>query len=241
MKRQYKIDIIKNSKGDVMINIAIDGYVGSGKSTLARGIAKALGFHVFDTGAIYRGFACAFRENNYKNVDEQSIDDLLKNINVDIFFDDYVQHVVINGKDYTSQLREEEISILSSKISPYPKLREKTKHIQRDFANKYNCVMEGRDIGTVVLPNADVKFFVTASEEVRAKRRFDQNKDGDVSYEEILKDLRERDFRDEHRKIAPLKPAQDSIIIDNSNMTLEETVDYCLKCIKNKINNKDKT
>ena len=218
-----------------MISIAIDGHVGSGKSTLARGLAKKLGFHVLDTGAIYRGLACAFRESGYKKINEETIAKFIKNVEVEIFFDNEIQHVVVNGKDYTTQLREEEISVLSSKISPFPVLREKVRHIQREFAEKYNCIVEGRDIGTVVLPNADYKFFVTASEEVRAKRRFEQYKDSHITYEEILKDLRERDYRDEHREIAPLKPAKDSIIIDNSNMTLEDSIDYCLKIINKRL------
>ena len=217
-----------------MINIAIDGHVGSGKSTLARGLAQKLGFHVLDTGAIYRGFACAFRDRRSQNIDEQMIENFVKDIKVDIFFEGDLQHVVINGKDYTKHLREEEISVLSSKISPFPVLREKVRLIQRDFADKYNCVMEGRDIGSVVLPNADIKFFVTASEEVRAKRRFEQNKDKSLTFNEILKDLRERDYREEHRKVAPLKPADDAIILDNSNMTLEQSIDFCLKCMAKK-------
>lgn len=215
-----------------MINIAIDGHVGSGKSTLAKGLAKRLNFHVLDTGAIYRGFACAFREKGYKTIDEEIISKFVENIDVKIFFEQDTQHVVVNGRDYTSQLREEEISMLTSKISIFTKLREEVRSIQRDFARRYNCVMEGRDIGTVVLPNADYKFFVTATEEVRAKRRYEQNKDKNLTYQDILNDLRERDYRDEHRDVAPLKPAKDAIIIDNSNMNLEQTIECCLKLIE---------
>lgn len=221
-----------------MINIAIDGHVGSGKSTLARGLAKKLGFNVFDTGAIYRGLACEFKEKGYKSIDENTISDFITSVEVKIFFEGDVQHVVVNGHDHTPNLRREEISMLSAQISPFPKLREKVKDLQRHFAKEYNCIMEGRDIGTVVLPNADVKFFITASEEVRAQRRFDQvkYKPNSPSYQEILNDLRERDYKDEHRTVAPLKPAKDAIILDTSNMTLDDTINKCIEIINNKLN-----
>ena len=221
-----------------MINIAIDGHVGSGKSTLARGLAKKLGFNVFDTGAIYRGLACEFKEKGYKSFDENIISDFISSVEVKIFFEGDVQHVVVNGHDHTPNLRREEISMLSAQISPFPVLRDKVKDLQRHFAKEYNCIMEGRDIGTVVLPKADVKFFITASEEVRAQRRFDQVKDkpNSPSYQEILNDLRERDYKDEHRTIAPLKPAKDAIILDTSNMTLDDTINKCIEIINNKLN-----
>ena len=221
-----------------MINIAIDGHVGSGKSTLARGLAKKLGFNVFDTGAIYRGLACEFKEKGYKSIDENTISDFISSVEVKIFFEGDVQHVVVNGHDHTPNLRREEISMLSAQISPFPVLRDKVKDLQRHFAKEYNCIMEGRDIGTVVLPNADLKFFITASEEVRAQRRFDQVKDkpNSPSYQEILNDLRERDYKDEHRTVAPLKPAKDAIILDTSNMTLDDTINKCIEIINNKLN-----
>ena len=221
-----------------MINIAIDGHVGSGKSTLAKGLAKRLGFNVFDTGAIYRGLACEFKEKGYKSIDENTISDFISSVEVKIFFEDDVQHVVVNGHDHTPNLRREEISMLSAQISPFPVLRDKVKDLQRHFAKEYNCIMEGRDIGTVVLPNADVKFFITASEEVRAQRRFAQVKDkpNSPSYQEILNDLRERDYKDEHRTVAPLKPAKDAIILDTSNMTLDDTINKCIEIINNKVN-----
>lgn len=221
-----------------MINIAIDGHVGSGKSTLARGLADRLGFKVFDTGAIYRGLACAYKEKKYNGVNEENIKDFLKDIDVKIFFEDKLQHIVVCGIDYTQYLRLEEISMLAAQISPYKILRDKVVVLQRDFAKENNCIMEGRDIATVVLPNADVKIFITANEKVRANRRYEQikNQPDAPSYDEILKDLRERDYKDEHREVAPLKPASDSIIIDTSNMNLEQTIEYCLKIIKSKTN-----
>ena len=219
-----------------MINIAIDGHVGSGKSTLAHCLAKKLGLKVLDTGAIYRSIACEYRKKYGLNIDSENIEKLVKNLNIEINFVNDTQHVSINGNDYFEQIRTEEISILTSKISPFVSIREKVLSVQRTFAQKFDCIIEGRDIGTVVLPYADYKFFVTASEEVRAKRRFDQIKDKqNVSYEQILKDLQIRDYNDTHRKVAPLIPAKDSIILDTSDFTLDQTVDMCVDIItKNK-------
>ncbi len=217
-----------------MINIAIDGHVGSGKSTLAKGLAEKLGFHVFDTGAIYRGIACEYMVRDLGEPNEEIINEFIKTIEVRVEFIDNLEHVFVNDKDYTGDLRYEKTSVMAGKVSPYPKLREKVLDIQRNFAKSHNVVMEGRDIGTNVLPNADFKFFITASEEVRAKRRFDQIKDkpNAPTYEQILIDLRERDYRDEHREHAPLIPAKDAIIIDSSNQSLDETIEKCLKHIK---------
>lgn len=218
-----------------MLNIAIDGHVGSGKSTLSKGLAKRLNLRVLDTGAIYRGIACRFKAEGLKNhIDEGTINKFVEKLKVQVEFDGDLQRVIVDGVDYTPWLRKEETSVLTSKISPFPKIRDKVLDIQRDFAKKYDCVIEGRDIGTVVLPNADVKFFITASEKVRAQRRYDQIKDlpDSPSYDEILKDLRMRDYQDEHRKIAPLKPAEDSIIMDTSEMTLEQTIEKCVQIIQ---------
>lgn len=218
-----------------MLNIAIDGHVGSGKSTLSKGLAKRLNLRVLDTGAIYRGIACRFKAEGLENhIDEGTINKFVEKLKVQVEFDGDLQRVIVDGVDYTPWLRKEETSVLTSKISPFPKIREKVLDIQRDFAKKYDCVIEGRDIGTVVLPNADVKFFITASEKVRAQRRYDQIKNlpDSPSYDEILKDLRMRDYQDEHRKIAPLKPAKDSIIMDTSEMTLEQTIEKCVQIIQ---------
>ena len=218
-----------------MLNIAIDGHVGSGKSTLSKGIAKKLNLRVLDTGAIYRGIACRFKAEGLENhIDEGTINKFVEKLKVQVEFDGDLQRVIVDGVDYTPWLRKEETSVLTSKISPFPKIRDKVLDIQRDFAKKYDCVIEGRDIGTVVLPNADMKFFITASEQVRAQRRYDQIKNlpDSPSYQEILQDLRVRDYQDEHRKIAPLKPARDSIILDTSDMTLEQTIEKCVQIIQ---------
>lgn len=220
-----------------MINIAIDGHVGSGKSTLAHGIAKRLNLRVLDTGAIYRGLGYAFKESGIGEFNNENVDKFIENIDVKVDFIDDLQHVFVNGKDYTPFLRLEETSMLASIISKYPNLRKKVLHIQKDFAKKYDCVMEGRDIGTEVLPNALVKIFLTADENIRANRRFLQVKDSNTTLEEVLKDLKQRDYNDSHREVAPLKPAENAIIFDNGDLTLEETIDKCVEIINEKLGN----
>ena len=222
-----------------VVNITIDGYVCSGKSTIAKALAKRLHFSVFDTGAIYRAIACAF---DYMHFDEDKIDEkyickFAKQINVKASFIDDVQHVFVNGIDYTSKIRTERISALSAKISPFECIREKVLKLQRDFARENNIVMEGRDIGSFVLPNADFKFFTTADEMVRAKRRFDQQRamGNDVSFEEVLKELHQRDYNDTHRDHGELKMVEDSILVDTTNQSLEQSVEFCLSKIKEKM------
>ena len=218
-----------------MINIAIDGHVASGKSTIAHEIAKRLKFKVLDTGAIYRGIACAYKESGLGEITQENIEKFIFETVVRVCFINEEQHVFVNNKDYTPLLRLEETSRLSSEISPYPVLREKVMQIQRDFARQFDCVIEGRDIGSEVLPNAQVKFFITASEDVRAKRRFEQLDKNLATYQQILEDLRARDYKDENRAVAPLRKVEDSIVIDTSKMTLNETIDRCIDIIKQKI------
>lgn len=219
-----------------MYNIAIDGPVGSGKSTLAKMLAKKLEFHFLDTGALYRGVACYIKYKNIDKIDEQSINKIVNELTIKIKFINNIQHVIINNLDFTAQLREEDISMLSSQISNYKSVRDKVLLLQREFAKENNCILEGRDIGTVILPNADVKFYLIADEKIRATRRYLQSVSSEnISYEEIFNDLKKRDFDNMHREIAPLKPAKDSIIIDNTNMTIEECANLCMKYInKNK-------
>lgn len=220
-----------------MINIAIDGFMGSGKSTLAKGLSKKLNYKVLDTGAIFRAIACAYSKIGQEEVDDDLLKSVINKIDVKVVFIGEEQHVIVNNEDYTNELRSEKISNLSSKISAKPYVREKYLTIAREFARNNDCIMEGRDIGTVVMPNADVKFFLTAGESQRAKRRFDEliNKGMSVDFDNVLKDLKERDYRDSHRDIAPLKPAEDAITVDNANMSLEETIDYCYDIIKRKV------
>lgn len=218
-----------------MYNIAIDGPVGSGKSTLAKMLATRLGFRFLDTGALYRGVACYIKYKNIDEKNESAINSIINDLTLKIKFINNVQHVFVNDMDFTNSLREEDISMLSSQISNYKSVRDKVLLLQRNFAKRNNCILEGRDIGTVILPDADIKFYLVADEKIRATRRYLQSVSSEnISYEEIFNDLKKRDFDNMHREIAPLKPAKDSIIIDNSKMTVEECADVCLKYIKQK-------
>ncbi len=218
-----------------MLNIAIDGYVGSGKSTLAHALAKRLNLKVLDTGAIYRSITCFYQEKFGNLVSGDLVEEFVKDLEVKVEFKGENQIVFVNGKDYVNRIRQEEISVLTSELAPYISIRNKVLSVQRKFAKEYDCVIEGRDIGTVVLPKANFKFFITASEKTRAERRYCQIKDKQkVSLEQILQDLQIRDYNDTHRKIAPLVPAKDSIILDTTDLTLEQTVEKCLEIIKEK-------
>ena len=221
------------------INIAMDGYVCSGKSTIARALAKSLNFLVLDTGAIYRGFACAFdhMKLDESKIDEKYIQNFAQKVEVKIQFVHGVQHVFANGIDFTANLRTEHISALTAKISPFACVREKVLALQRDFAANNNLVMEGRDIGSHVLPNADFKFFCTADEKVRAQRRVDQQKaaGNNVKFEDVLTELRARDYADTHRSHGAITILPESIILDTTNQTLEQSVDFCLNEIKKRI------
>lgn len=230
--------IMKKMDEKKFISIAIDGYVCSGKSTIARELARRLDFHVFDTGAVYRGIACAFKYLHYdeNEINEKFIKSFARQIFVEIRFVKGLQHVYVNGIDHTKELRTEEISVLTAKLSPYVPIREKVLKIQREFASHNNCVMEGRDIGSEVLPDADFKFFVTADENVRAKRRYDQQimQGNDVTFDKVLEDLRDRDYKDIHRTHGAIKKMPDAYVIDTTNQTLDESVEQCLEIIKSK-------
>lgn len=235
----FCFELIKKAIGRKEVtNITIDGYVCSGKSTIAKALAKRLGFSVFDTGAIYRAIACAF---DYMKLDESKISEAYikafsKQINIKVSFIEGVEHTYVNGIDWTPNLRTERISKLSSKISPFFCIREKVTKLQREYASGHDIVMEGRDIGSFVLPNADFKFFTTADEKVRAKRRFEQQKamGNDVNFADVLRELRERDYSDTHRDHGELKMVADSILVDTTNQSLDQSVEFCLKKIKEK-------
>jgi len=220
-----------------MFSVTIDGKAGCGKSTVAKELSSRLGFKNFNTGAVYRTITC-----EYKNVygdtkpTETIIEEFVKSLDVKVTFDGENQIVLANNKDYTSHLRDEEISNFVALVSPFDEIRKKVRQIQREFAKTNNCVMEGRDIGTVVLPQAQCKLFITASNEVRAKRRLEQLKNTPdcPTYEQILQELNERDFKDVNREHGALLPAEDGIIIDNSNETLEQTLDRCEKIVREK-------
>ena len=221
------------------VSVAIDGYVCSGKSTIAKELARRLKYNFFDTGAIYRGIACAFKYLNYdeSKIDEKYINKFSKQIFVDIKFIKNVEHVFVNGVDHTKDLRRDDITALSAKISPFVAIREKVLKIQRDFAKNHNVVMEGRDIGSEVLPDADFKFFTTADESVRAKRRYLQflERGEDITYERVLEELRDRDYKDTHREHGAVKMMPDAYLLDTTNQTLDESVNECLEIMSKKL------
>ena len=219
-----------------MISVAIDGPASSGKSTVAEIIAKRLGYIHIDTGALYRAIAYYIFENNIDFENELLVEDCLKGIILGIKDEKGVQQTVLNGRILGDEIRELEVTKISSKIASYACVRDFLLSIQRDFAKTHDVIMDGRDIGTVVLPDATVKIFFTASAEERARRRFNQiGSNSGTSYEEILKAVNKRDYDDTHREIAPLKRAKDAIYFDNSGYTLEQSVEEIMKIIGERI------
>lgn len=212
-------------------NVAIDGPAGAGKSTIAKLVAKEKGYVYVDTGAMYRGLAIHFLENGIEAEEKEKIAEACKDADVTIRYEDGQQQVYLNGKNITAKLREEVVGNMASKSSAIPEVRAKLLELQRELARKENVIMDGRDIGTCVLPDADVKVFLTASVETRAKRRYDELVEKGVScdLEEIARDIAERDERDSTREIAPLKQAEDAVLVDSSHMTIEEVVAAIVK------------
>ena len=217
------------------IAVAIDGPAGAGKSTIARAAAKALGFIYVDTGALYRSIGLNAIRTGVDITDSNAVENSLTGMKVELAFDAQgAQIVLLNGEDVSSFIRTPEVSMAASKVSAVPKVRAFLLDLQRNMAKTQSVIMDGRDIGTVVLPDAEVKIFLTASPEIRAKRRFDElmEKGQEVKYEDVLADVIERDYNDSHREIAPLKPAEDSKIADTSGLTLEESIDLIINIIK---------
>lgn len=210
-----------------MVSIALDGPAGAGKSTIAKGLAKKLGFIYVDTGALYRAVGLKFLKLGYNTELNCEIEPVLKDTKVDIRFTNGEQHVFLDGVDVNDKIRTSEVSMMASAVSAKPAVREYLLNMQRLLAEKNNVLMDGRDIGTVVLPRATLKFFVTASAEERARRRvLDLKAVGeDADYEKVLEDIKTRDYNDSHREIAPLKPASDAVIYDTTGNTLEQSVD----------------
>lgn len=210
------------------VSIAIDGPAGAGKSTVARAIAKELGYVYVDTGAIYRtvGYHMSMMGIGPRDVD--GVTRLIDDVNLKIEYDaEGLQHMLLGGYDVTGEIRTQEMSDYASKLSTLKVVRDFLLDVQRQLAETHNVVMDGRDIGTVVLPNADVKIFLTASPEVRAQRRFlelQQKGDCKATLQKVLQEIKERDERDANRAIAPLKPAEDSILLDTSGLGLQEAV-----------------
>ena len=220
-----------------MINVAIDGPAGAGKSTVARAAAQKLGYIYVDTGALYRAVGVYCLRNGIETTDAQNVGAILNEITVELKFIDGVQHVFLNGDDVSTEIRLPEASMAASNVSAIPSVRAFLFDLQRDIAAKNNCIMDGRDIGTVVLPNAQVKIFLTADDTERAMRRYKELKEkgSTVSYQEVLDDLRVRDYNDSHREIAPLKPAEDSVVVNTTKYTLEESINKIVETVEEKL------
>ena len=201
------------------INIAVDGPAGAGKSSIARAVAEEIGYIYVDTGALYRSIALYSIENK---LDNESLVNSLDKINIRLEFIDKWQHVFLNDNDVSDKIRTPEVSMGASKVSAIPEVREFLFGLQKKIAAENNIIMDGRDIGTVVLPDADLKVFLTASAEERANRRFKEMIDSSISYEQVLEEIKQRDYNDMHRDVAPLKQAEDAVLLDTTGMTIEE-------------------
>ena len=220
-----------------MISVAIDGPAGAGKSTIARAAAAQLGFIYVDTGALYRSIGLFAVQKKIDFAQKNDIIALLGQIDVELTFVDGEQRVLLCGEDVSDEIRSPEVSMAASVVSAIPEVRSFLFDLQKDMAKHNNVVMDGRDIGTVVLPKAQVKIFLTASPEVRAKRRcLELEQKGErVSYEDVLADIRQRDYNDTHREIAPLKQAEDAVLVDTSKLTLEESVQTLTGLIRSRL------
>lgn len=219
------------------VSVAIDGPVGAGKSTIARAAAAALGYVYVDTGAMYRSVGLYCRRKNTDMGSPVDIAAQLGEISLGIRIIDGVQHIFLNGEDVSEEIRLPEISMAASAVSAVPEVRDALLGMQREFAEKNNVIMDGRDIGTVVLPNARVKIFLTASPEICAKRRFDElkAKGREVTFEEVLDDLNKRDYNDSHRAAAPLRAAEDAVVADTSGLDFEQSVKLVCGLIKERL------
>ena len=217
-----------------MIQIAIDGPSGAGKSTVAKALAKKMGIVYVDTGALYRTVGYYVRSKNVDPKDAEAVAALLPNIKVDLRYVDGAQHVYLNGEDLGDRIRTPEMSMYASAVSAIPAVRAFLLDTQRSIAEKNSVIMDGRDIGTVILPNADVKIFLSASDECRAERRCKElrEKGIETTFEEVLADMRERDHNDSSRAVAPAVAAPDAVLFDNSGMTPDECTEalYALVC-----------
>ena len=221
-----------------MINVAIDGPAGAGKSTIARKAAAELGFIYVDTGALYRTVALnALRDgvNDTKNPEE--VIPTLSSAEVSLKVIDGEQHVFLRDEDVSTAIRQNEVSMAASNVSSIPEVRAFLFDLQRNIAKSNDCIMDGRDIGTVVLPDAKIKIFLTASAEARADRRFKelQEKGQDVAYDTILKEIKERDYQDMNRATAPLKQAEDAVLVDTTEIGLEESIALMINTIKERL------
>lgn len=215
-------------------NIAIDGPAGAGKSTIARKAAEKLGFVYVDTGAMYRAMALYILRQGIDRADEKAVEKACGNMDISLCYEEGVQKVLLNSEDVSGLIRTEEVGRTTSAISVYRAVRQKLLELQRDLARNYDVIMDGRDIGTCVLPDAQTKIYLTASSHVRALRRLKEleEKGQMCNLEEIEQDIIERDYRDMHREIAPLKQAEDAVLVDSSHMSIEQVVDTIVKAAR---------
>ncbi len=222
-----------------MINIAIDGPAGAGKSTIARSLAAKLGFIYVDTGALYRAVGINAMRKGMDTKNAEQVTSILDETKVSLRFVDGEQRVFLGDEDVSLAIRTPEASMAASNVSAIPAVREFLFDLQRNIAKENDCLMDGRDIGTVVLPEAQVKIFLTASAEVRAKRRYDEllAKGMKAEYNEVLEEMIQRDYQDSHRAIAPLKQAEDAVLVDTSEMNLEQVLEALETIVKEKSGN----
>lgn len=218
----------------MIYNIAIDGPAGAGKSTIAKKLAADLGYVYVDTGAMYRAIAYYFLQNNIAADDEAAISAACPDVNVTIEYKDGAQQVILNGENVNGVIRNEEVGNMASATSVYPVVRTKLVELQRQLAAKQSVIMDGRDIGTVVLPDANVKIYLTASSKVRAKRRYDEltAKGEKCDLDAIEQDIIDRDYRDMHRETSPLKQADDAVLLDSSDLDIDGVVAKMKEIIK---------
>ncbi|MDD7333172.1 MAG: (d)CMP kinase [Lachnospiraceae bacterium] len=221
----------------MMINIAIDGPAGAGKSTIAKRLAKELGYIYVDTGAMYRAMAYYFLKNHISAEDENRIAAACEHVDITIRYQDGEQQVILNGENVNGVIRNEEVGNMASSTSVYPVVRKKLVELQQQLAVKENVIMDGRDIGTVVLPNADVKIYLTASSKVRAKRRYDEltAKGEACDLDQIEQDIIDRDYRDMNRETSPLKQADDAVLLDSSDLDIDGVVEKMKEIIKSRV------
>ena len=219
-----------------MKSIAIDGPAGAGKSTIARKVAEKLSFIYVDTGAMYRSMALYFLRNGISPEEEEKIAEACQDIEVSISYQDGEQQVILNGENVNGLIRTEEVSMMTSNTSKYSVVREKLLSLQRGLAEKENVIMDGRDIGTCVLPGADVKIYLTASAKERARRRYKEQTERGIACDikEIERDIIARDEQDMNRKVAPLRQAEDAVLVDSSDMNIDQVVDEIIRIYQEK-------